>query len=226
VQSALCCAGAAAGFFSGDVKTLADDLKAIRPTVFCGVPRVFTRFYQRFEDTLAKEKDFKRKLVWGSYWASAHGVRRGGGPGWFDAFLLGKVRAKLGMDRLRVVVTGAAPCPPYLMEFIRVVLAPTDGVVQGYGLTETAAAVTASEAKDHTLGHVGPPLPSAEICLRDVPDMGYSSKNNPPTGEVLARGPSVFAGYYKVRFIRHITLRSVLHDANCHVFPVEPRCDC
>jgi long-chain acyl-CoA synthetase len=64
-------------------------------------------------------------------------------------------------------------------------------------MTETAAGVAASESDDLTMGHVGGPMPSAEIRLRDVPEMGYLTTNNPPTGEVLARGPSIFKGYYK-----------------------------
>ena len=57
--------------------------------------------------------------------------------------------------------------------------------------------MTMTNAHDPTMGHVGPPLPSSEIRLRDVPEMGYLHTNNPPTGEVLARGPSIFVGYFK-----------------------------
>jgi long-chain acyl-CoA synthetase len=108
-----------------------------------------------------------------------------------------KVRTAMGLHRCRVMVTGAAPMPPYIMEFLRVAINPKLGVLQGYGMTETAAGVAASESDDLTMGHVGGPMPSAEIRLRDVPEMGYMTANNPPTGEVLARGPSIFQGYYK-----------------------------
>ena len=36
--------GGAAGFFHGDTLGLMDDLKALNPTVFCGVPRIFERY--------------------------------------------------------------------------------------------------------------------------------------------------------------------------------------
>ena len=44
---------------------------------------------------------------------------------------------------------------------------------------------------------VGLPVPSIDIKLRDVPEAGYFSTNNPPQGEVCIRGPSVVNGYYK-----------------------------
>jgi long-chain acyl-CoA synthetase len=64
-------------------------------------------------------------------------------------------------------------------------------------MTETAAAISLSEVDDPTMGHCGPPIASAEVRLREVPEMGYSPAHNPPTGELMIRGPSVFQGYYK-----------------------------
>jgi long-chain acyl-CoA synthetase len=105
------------------------------------------------------------------------------------------LRNKIGMGKTRLIITGAAPCPPYLLEFLKVVVGAL--VVQGYGMTETAAATNISMPDDPNVGHVGPPLPSNEIKLRDVQDMGYLSTNNPPTGEVLVRGANIFGGYFK-----------------------------
>jgi long-chain acyl-CoA synthetase len=44
---------------------------------------------------------------------------------------------------------------------------------------------------------VGAPLLSVEVRLFDVPEMNYSSRNDPPTGEVCVRGNNVFVGYYQ-----------------------------
>lgn len=70
-------------------------------------------------------------------------------------------------------------------------------VLQGYGLTETSAACTLTREYDFTTGHVGAPLLMNEVRLFDVPEMNYSSKNDPPTGEVCVRGNNVFVGYYQ-----------------------------
>ena len=70
-------------------------------------------------------------------------------------------------------------------------------VVQGYGLTETAAGACVTHVWDTTVGHTGPPLTCTEIKLEDVPDMHYLSTDKPPRGEICLRGPNIFHGYYK-----------------------------
>lgn len=70
-------------------------------------------------------------------------------------------------------------------------------VLQGYGLTETTAALSLTRPDDFSTGHVGAPILSVEVRLCDVPEMNYSSRNDPPTGEVCVRGNNVFVGYYK-----------------------------
>ena len=62
-------------------------------------------------------------------------------------------------------------------------------ILQGYGLTETSGAATATHESDNVVGSVGKPMRGAEIKL-DNPD-----KNG--VGEVLIRGSIVFNGYYK-----------------------------
>eukprot|EP01006_Ploeotia_vitrea_P032580 TRINITY_DN64771_c0_g1_i1.p2 TRINITY_DN64771_c0_g1~~TRINITY_DN64771_c0_g1_i1.p2 ORF type:complete len:715 (-),score=457.20 TRINITY_DN64771_c0_g1_i1:79-2223(-) len=197
VQVSLFAHGGAIGFFAGNVKTLVDDIKTLQPTVFCGVPRVFSRIYDKVKFALETAPGvvgaLKRLLVGRALQSQSYIARRGMLES--DNKYMQKVRAGIGLSRCRMIVTGAAPCPPYLMEFLRVVINPSQGVVQGYGMTETAAAVSLSQGDDHTMGHVGGPLPSAEICLQSVPEMGYLASEG--KGEVLARGPSIFKGYYK-----------------------------
>jgi len=198
VQVGMMVCGASIGFFGGDVRTLTDDLKLLQPTVFAGVPRVFQRIYERVMNTVKSAHCVGRAVFMKCLNGQIYYVRRGQPlNARYENFFATKVRGNVGLGRCRLIVTGAAPCPPYLMEFLRAVVNPTLGVCQGYGLTETSAAVTVSEPKDHTLGHVGAPLGSAEIRLRDVPEMNYLHTNAVPTGEILIRGPCVFKGYYK-----------------------------
>jgi long-subunit acyl-CoA synthetase (AMP-forming) len=90
-----------------------------------------------------------------------------------------EVRRSLGFDRLNAAITGAAPCPPAVIEFFHSIGIPLREV---YGLSETTGVISLTPSDDIRVGTVGPPLPSMEIRIAD-------------DGEVLARGPLVMAGY-------------------------------
>jgi len=107
-----------------------------------------------------------------------------------------KLGAKLTGGAVRIMISGAAPLPLYVQEFL---LAACGGsVVQGYGMTENCANATIADLADYRSGHVGGPMPTMEIKLVDVPEMNYTSSGEGlPTGEVVTRGAPVFKGYHK-----------------------------
>jgi len=90
-----------------------------------------------------------------------------------------EIRRQLGFGRLRVALTGAAPCPPGIVEFFASIGISLREI---YGLSETTGVVSVSPAGGVRPGSVGPPLPSAEVKLAD-------------DDELLVRGPLVMVGY-------------------------------
>mmetsp|Transcript_7353 Transcript_7353/g.15183 ORF Transcript_7353/g.15183 Transcript_7353/m.15183 type:complete len:340 (-) Transcript_7353:207-1226(-) len=123
-------------------------------------------------------------------------------PFW-DRILFHKIKKALGLDCVRLMVSGSAPLSPKVMTFFRCLLGVP--VLEGYGQTEGSAAATISSPDDITsVGHVGGPTGCVEVVLFDVPEMGYlstdTSHNGEPCrgrGEICIRGPNVFKGYYK-----------------------------
>lgn len=114
--------------------------------------------------------------------------------GWDDKVFI-PMRTMMGLQHVRVIVSGAAPMAAYLAEFLRIVIGAP--VCQGYGMTETSAATCIVNPNDVNVGHVGPPLQGSEICLEDVDEMNYKHSDVHPRGEILIRGPGVFKGYFK-----------------------------
>ena len=81
------------------------------------------------------------------------------------------------------MITGSAPLDKQVQAFMKVAFACP--LLEGYGLSETSAAATASEKEDPNLGHVGGTIRCTKIRLKDVPDMNYFATDKPyPRGEV------------------------------------------
>ena len=174
-----------------DMKTILGALTEVRPTLFLGVPRIWVKLKAAIETGLDEEPSaIRRRLAW---WAIGVGRQRArtasaGRPlglpasmryALADRLVLSRVRAKLGMDRLRIGATGAAPIPPEVHEFVLALGLPLS---EGWGMSECTAAITVNRLERIKLGTVGTPVPGAEIRIA-------------ADGEVLARGPMVMRGY-------------------------------
>jgi len=196
VQNTLFLEGATICFSSGDIKALSNDIMTVRPTILAGVPRVFSRIHQKVFQGVNDSGCLKRTVFNRAYNAQCHYARKGEPLSeFYDTRIFKAIRDRVGLDRVRCIITGAAPCPPYLCEFLKVL--SNAFVVQGYGMTESAAGISITLPHDKNVGHCGPPLSVCEVRLDDVPDMGYLSTDALPRGEVCVRGPNVFLGYFK-----------------------------
>eukprot|EP00668_Euglena_longa_P012050 GGOE01014475.1.p1 GENE.GGOE01014475.1~~GGOE01014475.1.p1 ORF type:complete len:694 (+),score=195.48 GGOE01014475.1:35-2083(+) len=188
--------GASCGFYRGDVRFLTEDAVALRPTVFCGVPRVYQRVQQVILSRFQQKGPLGRWVISKALRDQAHYCRTGQErSALWDFLVFNKVRAALG-GRIRMFFTGAAPLSPTLQEFIKVCFGCP--MYEGYGLTETTAVSHCCDYEDNNVGHVGPPLSCCEMKLESVPEMNYTTDDTPcPRGEVLIRGTNIMRGYYK-----------------------------
>ncbi|TKW20133.1 hypothetical protein SEVIR_4G065300v4 [Setaria viridis] len=191
--------GSKIGFWRGDVKLLVDDIAALKPTVFCAVPRVLDRIYSGLTAKISSGGILKKTLFNIAYKMKLDSMRKGikhekAAP-FFDKLVFSKVKERLG-GKLRVIVSGGAPLAVPVEEFLRVVTCAY--VIQGYGLTETCAGSIVSIPNEYPmLGTVGPPIQHIDVRLESVPEMGYDALSSNPRGEICIRGSVLFSGYYK-----------------------------
>ncbi len=179
--------------FAQRLDTVKEDLAAVRPTILTCVPRLWEKIYEAIQAQLLGMPR-RRQVIFA--WAIAVGRAR------FRAqvderplsfwvrleaavadFLVGrKVRRKLGLDRAKYLISGAAPLAVGLAEFFGALGLP---ILEAYGQTECSgvshATVPWIAIKP---GYVGQALPGLEVRLAE-------------DGEILIRGDSVFSGYYK-----------------------------
>ncbi|CAM9678327.1 unnamed protein product [Chrysoparadoxa australica] len=213
VQIMVLTTGAAIGFSRGDPLLLIEDLIALRPTFMPAVPRILNKIHDKLTAGMLAAGGLKTKLFVRGCQAKVRGLHKGTlKHGFYDRLVFGKLAAALGLDRIRLMITGSAPVATHVLTFMRILLrAP---LLEGYGQTETTAGATLTQVDDLSTDHVGGPFACTEICLADVPEMGYlhtdvwhgkdpreGGKGGMPCqgrGEICFRGTNVFRGYYKM----------------------------
>jgi len=172
-------------------ESFTNDLREVQPTFFLGVPRVWEKMLAGIQIRSGDATWLKRTVH--RYWVERgrtiaqrqmNGEARPTdrllhGVGWL--MLYRSLRHKLGMSRIRVPLSGAAPIAPQVLEFFWSIGIP---VREGYGQTENTALCTYTPDDDVRIGTVGKALPGVE--LRIAPD-----------GEILTRSPGVFKGYFR-----------------------------
>ncbi|XP_044486934.1 long chain acyl-CoA synthetase 6, peroxisomal-like [Mangifera indica] len=188
--------GVSVGFYQGDNMKLMDDLAALRPTIFCSVPRLYNRIYAGITNAVKTSGVLRERLFYAAYNSKKQALLSGKNPSpMWDKLVFNKIREKLG-GRVRFMCSGASPLSPDVMDFLKICFGGR--VTEGYGMTETSCAISAMDEGDNLTGHVGSPSPACEVKLVDVPEMNYTSEDQPyPRGEICVRGPIVFKGYYK-----------------------------
>lgn len=194
ISSVYC--GVAIGFYQGDNLKLMDDLLALRPTIFCSVPRLYNRIYAGITNAVKASGALKERLFNAAYNSKKQAIMNGRSPSpiW-DKLVFNKIKGRLG-GRVRLMGSGASPLSPDVLDFMKVCFGCQ--VIEGYGMTETSCVITSMDEGDSLSGHVGSPNPACEVKLVDVPEMNYTSEDKPyPRGEICVRGPIVFKGYFK-----------------------------
>nr|WP_256736207.1 long-chain fatty acid--CoA ligase [Mycolicibacterium hippocampi] len=173
--------------FTSDIKNLVPMLAVFKPTLVVSVPRVFEKVYNTAElnaENGGKGKIFAAAADTAIEWSKAQET---GGAGLvlklkhavFDKLVYGKLRAALGGE-CHAAISGGAPLGARLGHFYRGVGL---SIYEGYGLTETSAAITVNRVGDLRVGSVGKLLPGNSMKLGE-------------DGELLVKGGVVFSGYW------------------------------
>lgn len=174
---------------TADITGLVGDLSSFAPTFVLAVPRVFEKvlgtYRQRARDsrrTLLFDRGEKVAIAYSRALDGSRPSRRlAAEHALFERFLYGpRLRAPLG-GRLTYAVCGGAPLGERLAHFFRGIGIT---VLEGYGLTETAAAGTVNTPAALKIGTVGRPSPGCAVRIAAEDD------------EILIRSRAVFDGYW------------------------------
>ena len=177
--------------FGESIRTVQEDLREVAPTMFLGVPRIWEKLHAGINIKLQEAGGTRQRLfdnAWKaclplaekprSQWTLAERLRYG----WHYWLILRALQNFIGLRAAKVALTGAAPIPPDVVRFFRVLGVP---LIEVYGLTESTGMVTGHDIDRVHIGTVG------------TPTVGVTHRVDPVTGEFQIQGDMVFAGYYK-----------------------------
>jgi long-chain acyl-CoA synthetase len=167
---------------STDLTRLADDLREAAPDYCLNVPQLLERMRSAVEGQLAKRGGITNKIFTKAKAASL-GATNGTGGGisllLAEKLIFPAIRKKLGPN-LKALICGSAPLALETQLFFQMLGIP---VLQVYGLTETTGICTMDDPRHVEPGAVGPAITGIEMKLGEG-------------GEILARGPNIFPGYW------------------------------
>jgi len=177
--------------FLPDPRRIGDVMPQVRPTVLPTVPRVLEKVHTAVSANFAAAAGVKRRLIDLALGVgeevSALRQRQEPIPAGLafkhriaDRLVYSKVKARLG-GRLRAAISGGAPLAKEIAEFFHVL---DILILEGYGQTEETTASNVNRPDRFKFGTVGPAIPGIDVAIAE-------------DGEILIKGPTVFAGYYK-----------------------------
>lgn len=175
--------------FAESVAALSANMQEVKPTVLFSVPRIYEKMYSKILSEVEAGPDYRKKFF---YWSEQVGrevarLRSLKQPISLplqlkfriaDQLVLSKIREKMG-GQVRYSVSGGAPLAPELCEFFH---ACGIKILEGYGLSETTAAIAVNRPDDFCFSSVGRPLAWTHFRIAN-------------DGEIQVKGPTIFSGY-------------------------------
>jgi len=178
--------------FCPEVSQIMATVLEVRPTSFGGVPRIWEKLHAGLTSAIASEPDeARRRMVMGALeiGRAVVALEQRGEPVSDElrqkraAFepVFAAIRARIGLDRAKHFVTGAAPTPREVLEFFHAIGVPVSDV---WGMSELGVVASRNPPGRIKIGSIGVALPGVEARLA-------------PDGELQVRGGMVMRGYYK-----------------------------
>ena len=168
-----------AGFttsFVENLDTFAQNLQEIRPTVLFAVPRIWEKMHSLVELQM-RENHFLKKAMYN--WATKNMAKHVSAGMLANITVIKWLKYRLGLDRLRIAISGAAPISPQILAYFRFL---GIDLREGYGMTENSG-LTSIHQDEFVYGTVGTAFPGVEIKIAD-------------DGEILTKSDGTMLGYF------------------------------
>lgn len=176
-------------YYAEGLETIADNIKEVKPNIFCTVPRMLEKVYDKIMVKGRELQGIKKRLFfWAHDLAAKFNLNTPLDSSYkFQLFIANKIVFKKWRDalggQLVCIVSGGAACQARLIKIFTAAKIP---IMEGYGLTETSPVISVNRFNkaQRMIGTVGPLINDVQVKIAE-------------DGEILCKGPNVMIGYYK-----------------------------
>ncbi|AFZ78986.1 long-chain acyl-CoA synthetase, putative [Theileria equi strain WA] len=181
------------GYYSGNIRAILDDLNELRPTIFIGVPRVFTKILHKIRTGIEAKPRLVRYIMKRALERKRETFKTSpeDPTHWLYDIFMKKVKSQFGGAIESFVLGSAAMTESDITDFQAFLTAP---VSEGWGTTEVGVAFL-QDYRDTTKGTIGGPLHGVQFKLRSIEALEYDARGTPPRGELLVKSPGIMLGY-------------------------------
>ncbi|MEZ4338464.1 MAG: long-chain fatty acid--CoA ligase [Sandaracinaceae bacterium] len=179
-------------YFCRDISQIKDHLVDVHPTLFLAVPRVWEKFEAALRGKMAEAQGAKGALAKWALATELEWFKREAANGGHarsslrrtiaNRLVVSKIKQALGLDRLKLALSGAAPISTSTLEFFASI---GIAIHEGYGMTETTAFASVQPYGRVRFGTIGTCLPGTSAKIAD-------------DGEIMLKGTNMVKGYYRL----------------------------
>lgn len=186
--------------FGESIRTVQEDLREVAPSMFLGVPRIWEKLHSSIHIKLLEAGSIRRALFERAYAACEPFAEKNVADrslpervkfGLSYWLIFRALQNFIGLRKTRIAMTGAAPISPAIVHFFRAIGVP---LIEVYGLTESSGIALGQVLSDRRVGTVGHGIALMDARLGD-------------SNELLLRGDTVFAGYYRNDEATNVAIR-------------------
>lgn len=186
--------------FGESIRTVQEDLREVAPSMFLGVPRIWEKLHSSIHIKLLEAGSIRRALFERAYAACEPFAEKNAADrslpervkfGLSYWLIFRALQNFIGLRKTRIAMTGAAPISPAIVHFFRAIGVP---LIEVYGLTESSGIALGQVLSDRRVGTVGHGIALMDARLGD-------------SNELLLRGDTVFAGYYRNDEATNVAIR-------------------
>lgn len=219
--------GGAIGYYSGEMVTIFDDIKILKPTLLYCFPKILIEIYEALQLIIKKLDAAKKNMIEKAILVKVEHFNQEGSLNHhiWDKLLFSKIKNSLG-GKIRMILVGGGHLSSQFLEFLKICLSTS--LVEIYGVTECCGVICLSSGKELDNKYLGDSLETIDVEIKRCTKVGFFSPyvntieaNTKQYGELCVKGSNLFSGYFKQKTVEDVVDKEGFFHTGDYVILIE-----